>query len=244
MTGQAVEIPWAPGANYTRIICRLGEPRPDGADVDEHPDLMTQGGSVTLTCTAKKIRYAEEDGRSRMLTTRAWTFKVRLSDGELYNPESGNVGVKILSGSSAGVDPAGFTWTATVTPDNGESWSCTIPPTAGATFDLVSNAEVVAPNPGESTLSARVAALEASSGGESAQSAIVTVPNIGWTDSTTLTVAGLTGPHVVAPVTAEGAQAWAAGQWWASSPADGQLTITGTIQLSADPVDVRVVWWE
>ena len=165
MTGQAVEIPWAPGANYTRIICRLGEPRPDGTDADENPDLMTQGGTVTLACTAKKIRYAEADGRSRMLTTKAWTFKVRLSDGELYNPESGNVGVKILSGSSAGVDPAGFTWTATVTPDSGESWSCTIPPTAGDTFDLVSNADVVAPNPGESTLSARVAALEASSGG-------------------------------------------------------------------------------
>lgn len=81
-------------------------------------------------------------------------------------------------------------------------------------------------------------------GGGAASSAVVTVPNIGWTDSITLAVAGLTGPHVVAPVTAEGAQAWAAGQWWASSPADGQLTITGTIQPSADPVDVRVVWWE
>ena len=160
MTGQAVEIPWAPGANYTRIICRLGEPRPDGTDADENPDLMTQGGTVTLACTAKKIRYAEADGRSRMLTTKAWTFKVRLSDGELYNPESGNVGVKILSGSSAGVDPAGFTWTATVTPDSGESWFCTIPPTAGDTFDLVSNADVVAPSPGESTLTQRVKALE------------------------------------------------------------------------------------
>lgn len=77
-----------------------------------------------------------------------------------------------------------------------------------------------------------------------ASSAIVTVPNTGWTDTITLAVAGLTGPHVVAPVTAEGAQAWAAGQWWASSPADGQLTISGTIQPSADPVDVRVIWWE
>ena len=80
--------------------------------------------------------------------------------------------------------------------------------------------------------------------GGAASSAIVTVPNIGWTDSITLAVTGLTGPHVVAPVTAEGAQAWAVGQWWASSPADGQLTISGTIQPSADPVDVRVVWWE
>ena len=86
--------------------------------------------------------------------------------------------------------------------------------------------------------------IELPVGGGAASSAIVTVPNIGWTDSITLAVAGLTGPHVVAPVTAEGAQAWAAGQWWASSPADGQLTIAGTIQPSADPVDVRVVWWE
>ena len=79
--------------------------------------------------------------------------------------------------------------------------------------------------------------------GESAQTLVVTVPNTGWSGSVTLAVAGLTGPHVVSPVSAAGAQTWAAGRWWASSPADGQLTITGDIQPSVDPVDVRVVWW-
>lgn len=164
MTETPVLIPWAPGAQYTKVICRLGEPRPDGSDVDEYPDLMTQGGTVTITCAAKKIRYSEPDGKARMLTTRPWTFKIRPSDGELYNPESGAVGVYILSGNSAGLDPAGFTWSATVTPDNGESWPVTIPADAGATIDLVSIADLVIPSAGESTLTARVAALEASSG--------------------------------------------------------------------------------
>ena len=81
-------------------------------------------------------------------------------------------------------------------------------------------------------------------GGESARSAVVTVPNAGWAGSVTLPVAGLTGPHVVSPVTAEDASTWAAGGWWASSPEDGYLTITGEIQSSADPADIRIVWWE
>ena len=165
MTETPVLIPWAPGAQYTKVICRLGEPRPDGSDVDEYPDLMTQGGTVTITCAAKKIRYSEPDGKARMLTTRPWTFKIRPSDGELYNPESGAVGVYVLSGNSAGLDPAGFTWNATVTPDNGESWPVTIPANAGASIDLVSIVDIVPPSAGASTLSARVAALEASSGG-------------------------------------------------------------------------------
>ena len=165
MTETPVLIPWAPGAQYTKVICRLGEPRPDGSDVDEYPDLMTQGGTVTITCAAKKIRYSEPDGKARMLTTRPWTFKIRPSDGELHNPENGAVGVYVLSGNSAGLDPAGFTWSATVTPDNGESWTVTIPADAGTTVDLVSIVDIAIPSAGESTLSARVAALEASSGG-------------------------------------------------------------------------------
>lgn len=164
MTQTPVLIPWAPGAKYTKVICRLGEPRPDGPDANEYPDLMTQGGTVTITCAAKKIRYSEPDGKARMLTTRPWTFKIRSSDGELYNPESGAVGVYILSGNSAGLDPAGFTWSATVTPDNGESWPVTIPANAGATVDLVSIVDIDPPSAGASTLSNRVAALEASSG--------------------------------------------------------------------------------
>ena len=75
------------------------------------------------------------------------------------------------------------------------------------------------------------------------RSEVVTVPNAGWTGSVTLSVDGLTGVHWVSPVTAADAATWAAGNWWASSPTDGQLVITGEIQPTADPVDIRVVWW-
>lgn len=81
-------------------------------------------------------------------------------------------------------------------------------------------------------------------GSDTPRAFVVTVPNTGWSDAVNLSVPGLTGPHIVSPVTMEGAQTWAAGAWWASSPGDGQLTIEGAIQPSADPVDVRVLWWE
>ena len=246
------KIPWVASAAYFKVLCRLGINRPDAAgDEDSNPDLMSIGGTVDIRAAVTRFRYTEADGRSRMVTMPSGTYQIQASTGELFDAD-GNIGVLLMDSASPGVDPAGFTYSATVRPNIGEPWEVTFPghqPTA--IVDLVSAATVES-STGVSGLAGRVSVLEqeveelqtSPGGGESAQSAVVTVPNVGWTDSTTLTVAGLTGPHVVAPVTAEGAQAWAAGQWWASSPADGQLTITGTIQPSTDPVDVRVVWWE
>lgn len=160
-----VQIPWAPGALFLRLLCRLGEPRPDGADVDTNPDLMTQTGTVTLTCDTSRIRYPEADGRKRMLSMGEHTFSIRASDGELYSPESGAVGVEVLSSLTPGIDPTAFTWTAKVKPTSGEPWQVTIPADAVGTVDLVEVAEGGAPSAGVSSLAARVAALEAQPSG-------------------------------------------------------------------------------
>lgn len=160
MTTEAIQIPWAPGAIFTKLLCRLGEPSPDAVDSDENMDLKTQTGTVTLTCNAPLIRYTEADGRSRMLTSKPMTFSIRPSDGELFNSSSGVVGVSVLSASTPGLDPTGFTWTAVVKPLTGLPWTCVVPPDAGVIYDLVSGADIAETSPGVSTLTSRVAALE------------------------------------------------------------------------------------
>ena len=156
-----VQIPWAEGAQYIKLVCRLGEPKPDSlSDQDIHPDLMTQAGTVRLTCNAKRIRYTESDGRSRMLSIDTWVFAIRESDGELYSVDDGSVGVEVLSGASAGCDPSGFTWTAVVTPVRGDSWTAAVPANATGTFDLCDGADVPLLAPGSNTITQRVAELE------------------------------------------------------------------------------------
>ena len=161
MADVETQIPWAPGANFATLICKLGELRSDGADSDENPDLMTSSGTVTLTPSVKRIRYTEADGGTRMLTMKPQSFKIRKSDGVLYDTASGINGVQVLLGSSAGLDPSGFTWTAVVTPDNGgEAFTCVIPANATSPFDLVKNAGIGTANAGTSSLETRILALE------------------------------------------------------------------------------------
>ena len=155
-----VQIPWAPGALFLHLVCRLGEPRPDGSDDGIQPDLMSQAGTVTLTCDTDRIRFPESDGRKRMLSMNEWSFSIRASDGELFTP-SGEVGVEVLSALTPGIDPSQFTWTAKVKPTSGKPWSVVIPPTASGTVDLVELAEGGAPSSGVPSLVGRVDALEA-----------------------------------------------------------------------------------
>lgn len=159
----AEQIEWQPGAKFIHLVCRLGLARADAADLDANPDLMTQGGTVKLSCSVPRIRYTEADGRRRMLTIASpWTYTVRASDGELVNQSTGQIGENILSGASTGTDPGGFWWTAEVFPATGGSFKCTIPPLEnGAVFDLVDGTDDVLP-PGTLTesLSGRVATVE------------------------------------------------------------------------------------
>ena len=158
-------IPWAPGAQYTRLVCRLGIPRPDGLDedLDDLPDLMSQGGTVKLKCDVDRIRYLESDGFYRVLTfdEKDWVFKIRPEDGQLVHMNRQTVGVQILSGRTKGLDPANFTWTATITPNKGKQWQVTIPADAGPIFDLGGASPIVKPSIGSPQLESRIAALEA-----------------------------------------------------------------------------------
>lgn len=242
------KIPWVASAAYFKVLCRLGINRPDSAgDEDSNPDLMSIGGTVDIRAAVTRFRYTEADGRSRMVTMPSGTYQIQASTGELFDAD-GNIGILLMDSASPGVDPSGFTYSATVRPNIGEPWEVTFPghqPTA--IVDLVSAATVES-STGVGGLAGRVSVLEQEveelQTSSPARSSVVTVPNASWAGSVTLPVAGLTGPHVVSPVTAEDARTWAVGEWWASSPEDGYLTITGEIQPSADPVDIRIVWWE
>lgn len=77
-----VMIPWAPGAVYTRVLCRLGMPRPDTDPPDGNPELIPISGKVSLTANIASARYLESDARYRYLTFGTWEFSIRASDGE------------------------------------------------------------------------------------------------------------------------------------------------------------------
>lgn len=141
-----VMIPWAPGAVYTRVLCRLGMPRPDLDPPDDHPELVPISGKVSLSANISSARYLESDARYRYLTFGTWEFSIRASDGELVNLPTGTIGVSVLSGRSARLDPSDFSWTAVVKPSVGPEWRCVIPPDAVSPYDLVANMNVV-PSP-------------------------------------------------------------------------------------------------
>lgn len=151
------------GTTYFKIICGLGEVRPDGADGDANPDLMTMSGTVVLSMAADRVRYVDGAGRVRMLVLEATTYTIQASTGELIDPQ-GNVGVWLMNSASPGVDPSGFTYTATVTPAVGKPWAVTFSGDQTGTLDLVTIANVPS-DTGVASLTARVTALEAAPSG-------------------------------------------------------------------------------
>lgn len=154
------KIPWVASAAYFKVLCRLGINRPDSAgDEDSNPDLMSIGGTVDIRAAVTRFRYTESDGRSRMVTMPSGTYQIQASTGELFDAD-GNIGVLLMDSASPGVDPSGFTYSATVRPNIGEPWEVTFPghqPTA--IVDLVS-AATVASSTGVSDLPGRVSVLE------------------------------------------------------------------------------------
>lgn len=164
------ETPFAPAASTTffKVICALGQVLSDGADGDLHPDLVTQGGTVKIVMDADRARYTGLDGKARMLTLSESTYNIQVATGELID-NNGEIGVWLLNTASPGVDPSGFTYTATITPTIGKPWAVTFSGNQTGTVDLALLANVPA-NAGTASLTSRVVALEA--GG-----AVYTSPN-------------------------------------------------------------------
>ena len=121
---------------------------------------MSQGGRVDISCSTKRIRYTG-GASSRSISIPDQTYGIDPSTGGLVDAQ-GVAGLYVLDPLSPGLDPVGFTYTATVYPTVGESWTVTfggesqLPPE----IDLALLDSIV-PYSGESTLEQRVATLEA-----------------------------------------------------------------------------------
>lgn len=164
-----VQFPFEPTVTFLHVMCRLGTIVPDATDPDAHPDLVSAGGTVTLRAdtAGRRVRLPGADGRARMASIPDMVFQIQPPTGELINTSDGSVGAWVLDPSSPGVDPQGFTYTATVTPDKVgtatlEPWTVTFDHTsaAGGVVDLAAAASVAA-SAGSPALVGRVAALEA-----------------------------------------------------------------------------------
>lgn len=99
-----------------------------------------------------------------MLSLPSAPFTIAPATGELFDTQ-GVMGLYVLDPMSGDIDPQGFTYTATVVPNVGSSWSVTFGGNSALpdVVDLVRLASI-APATGVSTLEQRVAALEADTG--------------------------------------------------------------------------------
>ena len=137
---------------------------PDGTDVDRNADLTTQGGKVTIVCNATKVRLIPSGEPGRMLSFPSAPFTIEPATGELFDTQ-GVMGLCVLDPLSGDIDPQGFTYTATVVPNVGSSWSVTFGGNSVLpdVVDLVRLASIT-PTTGVSTLEQRIEALEADTG--------------------------------------------------------------------------------
>lgn len=155
-----IKIPYLPTAKYFKIVCRLGVNRPDTADDDDrYPNLMTQGGRVEIAASIPRFRYTEADGKVRLVSVPRDSYMIQSATGELFDAD-GVVGVYLLNTSSPGVDPAGFTYKATVRPAIGEPFEVTIPGDPSATELDLNSLISIAPSAGVAAVDSRLTVLE------------------------------------------------------------------------------------
>lgn len=145
---------------YLRVVCRLGRLHPDAADTGDVPDVMTQGGTVTLTPGVKTVRITELDGRSRLVTLDTTTCQIVPDTGELVGP-TGVAGVQVIDPAS-GIDPSDWTWAATINPAVGEPRTVTFDGSVSVAgvVDVAAAADIPSAE-AVAGLTARVEALEA-----------------------------------------------------------------------------------
>ena len=160
-----IHIPYLPSAKFFKIRCRLGIHEQDiASDTDSDPQIRTIGGTVTIATSVERFRYTESDGRARVVYNKTETYNIQTATGELFDAD-GNLGVHLLDTTSPGVDPQGWTYTATVRPEGGAPFDAVIPSGwAGDAFDL-GDGLVFSPSTGITDLETRVKALENAGGG-------------------------------------------------------------------------------
>ena len=126
MSEASVQIPWREDIAFLTVECLLGEIIEDRDDEDLNPDLVATSGTVTISCdtTNGMVRLLLPGGRAMMATLPNQVFDVVASTGELRD-RNGNVGVRLVNPESPGVDPQGFTYTATVKPLGAPPWMVT-----------------------------------------------------------------------------------------------------------------------
>ena len=151
------QTPWN-GATFFKVLCRLGVNRADSStDPDTNPDLMTIGGTVDFVASVPRFRYIEADGRGRMVTQTALSYNINPLTGELTAGDGSPV--YLLDTGSSGVDPSGFTYSATINPAVGASWPVTFSGhQPSGQIDLVS-AATIAPSVGVTGLDVRMASV-------------------------------------------------------------------------------------
>ena len=162
-----IHIPYLPSAKFFKIRCRLGIHEQDiASDTDSDPQIRTIGGTVTIATSVTRFRYTEADGRARVVYNKTETYNIQTATGELFDAD-GNLGVHLLDTTSPGVDPQGWTYTATVRPEGGAPFDAVIPSGwTGEAFDL-GDGLVFSPSTGITDLETRVKALEDAPGGGS-----------------------------------------------------------------------------
>lgn len=149
---------------YLRVVCRLGRAGIDAADAGDVPDITTLGGTVVLTTGAPRVRVAETDGHSRIVVLDEVTCQIVPDTGELMGP-TGIIGVQVID-PATGVDPAGWTWSATVTPKVGgplDPIHFDGAASVAGVVDLAATADMPS-SAGVGTLTGRVEAIEATIG--------------------------------------------------------------------------------
>lgn len=159
----ATNISWPTSVTTFKVLCRLGNMRADSLDTDKNPDLVPIGGTVTIKADVATpwVKIEEADGRNRLVILTSMTYQIDATSGELVGPDR-TPGVFLIRSDSPGLDPTGFTYTCTITPEgSGKSITVVIDGTE-ASDGLVDLANIIPalPSEGISSLEKRVRALE------------------------------------------------------------------------------------
>lgn len=129
------------------VTCAIGQYVMDSDDSGKEPDLIAIGGSVEITPNLKTPIRIDTDP-PRVASHDTMYFSIDPTTGQLVHPD-GTVGIELINSRDELLTPKGWSYTATIRPDKGKTWSVTFvgPPEGSDSIDLALVAPVD-PNPG------------------------------------------------------------------------------------------------